>query len=84
MEGVEYVPLLKKDQCLGFGGSFAVRYPQISGAIVADKCECIEQTHADVVVSTDTGCLMNVGGALHRRGSTVRTMHLAELLNSGV
>jgi L-lactate dehydrogenase complex protein LldE len=82
VKGVEYVPLLKQDQCCGFGGSFAVRYPQISGAIVTDKCECIEQTHADVVVSTDTGCLMNVGGALHRRGSPVRTMHLAELLDS--
>lgn len=80
--GVEYVPLLKQDQCCGFGGSFAVRYPQISGAIVADKCECVEQTQADVLVSTDTGCLMNIGGALHRRGAPIRVLHLAELLES--
>jgi L-lactate dehydrogenase complex protein LldE len=80
--GVEYVPLLKQDQCCGFGGSFAVRYPQISGAIVADKCDCVEQTHADVLVSTDTGCLMNIGGALHRRGAAIRVLHLAELLES--
>lgn len=78
--GVEYVPLVKQDQCCGFGGSFAVRYPQISGAMVADKVSCIEQTHADLLVSTDTGCLMNIGGALHRQQKAVRTLHLAELL----
>lgn len=82
VSGVEYVPLVKQDQCCGFGGSFAVRYPQISGAMVADKVSCIEQTHADVLVSTDTGCLMNIGGALHRQQKPIRTMHLAELLES--
>lgn len=78
--GAELIPLARADQCCGFGGSFAVRYPQISGAMVNDKVNCIVETTADAVVSTDTGCLMNIGGTLHRRGQPVRTMHLAELL----
>ena len=78
--GVEYVPLEKQDQCCGFGGSFAVRYPEISGAMVGDKVACVSSTGADVLVSTDTGCLMNIGGALHRQNKPVRVMHLAELL----
>jgi L-lactate dehydrogenase complex protein LldE len=76
------VPLPKQDQCCGFGGSFAVRYPQISGAMVGDKVACVLQTSADVLVSTDTGCLMNIGGALHRQGLSTRVWHIAELLDS--
>jgi L-lactate dehydrogenase complex protein LldE len=77
---VTLVPLDHADQCCGFGGSFAVRYPQISGAMVEDKVRCILNTEADAVVSTDTGCLMNIGGRLHRLGRSVEVMHLAELL----
>jgi L-lactate dehydrogenase complex protein LldE len=82
VRGVEYVPLEKQDQCCGFGGSFAVRYPEISGAMVGEKTTCIVATGADVLVSTDTGCLMNIGGALHREQRPTRVMHLAELLES--
>ena len=80
VKGVEYITLEKQDQCCGFGGSFAVRYPEISGAMVGDKVSCIAATAADVLVSTDTGCLMNIGGALHRQQRPTRVMHLAELL----
>lgn len=83
VRGVEYIPLDLQDQCCGFGGSFSVRYPEISGAMVQDKVSCLTKTQADVVVSTDTGCLMNIGGALHRQQQALKTMHLAELLNSG-
>jgi len=82
IRGVEYIPLQKQEQCCGFGGSFSVRYPEISGAMVADKTACAIQTTADVLVSTDTGCLMNIGGALHRQGLGPRILHLAELLDS--
>jgi L-lactate dehydrogenase complex protein LldE len=82
VQGVDYMPLEKQDQCCGFGGSFAVRYPQISGAMVADKVGCVVASKADVLVSTDTGCLMNIGGALHRQQIATRVMHLAELLES--
>ena len=81
VRGVELVPLARQDQCCGFGGSFSVRYPDISGAMVADKVSCLVESTADVVVSTDTGCLMNIGGAIHRRGLKLPHMHLAELLN---
>jgi L-lactate dehydrogenase complex protein LldE len=80
VKGAEYIPLERADECCGFGGSFSIRYPAISGAMVQDKSAWIEQTGADVVVATDAGCLMNVAGCLRRRGSKVRTMHLAELL----
>lgn len=80
VQGAELVPLDKEDQCCGFGGSFAVRYPEISGAMVGDKANCIAATGTTAVVSTDTGCLMNIGGCLHRRDCDVKTLHLAELL----
>jgi L-lactate dehydrogenase complex protein LldE len=83
VEGATYIPLVRQDQCCGFGGSFAVRYPQISGAMVEDKSNCIVETRADAVVSTDAGCLMNIGGRLRRRGENTRVMHLAELLVGG-
>lgn len=78
--GLRYVPLARQDQCCGFGGSFAVRYPQISTAMVNDKVNCVLATGATAVVSTDMGCLMNIGGRLRRRESAVEIMHLAELL----
>jgi L-lactate dehydrogenase complex protein LldE len=81
VEGARYVPLLRQDQCCGFGGSFSVRYPKISGAMVDDKSDCILDTRADMVVSTDAGCLMNIGGLLHRRGEKIEVRHFAELLD---
>ena len=84
VRGTTFVPMLRHDQCCGFGGSFAVRYPHVSGAMVDDKTSCILQTDADAVVSTDAGCLMNIGGRLHREQKPVRVLHLAELLQSGV
>jgi L-lactate dehydrogenase complex protein LldE len=80
VKGLEYVPLERADECCGFGGSFSVRFPGISGAMVQDKAAFIEQTGADAVVTTDAGCLMNIAGCLRRRGSRVRALHLAEVL----
>ncbi len=77
---LEYVPLERSDECCGFGGSFSVRFPGISGAMVQDKAAFIEKTGADMVVATDAGCLMNIAGCLRRRGSKVRAVHLAEVL----
>jgi L-lactate dehydrogenase complex protein LldE len=80
VNGATYVPLNRQDQCCGFGGSFAIRYPQISGNMVNDKMLCILASGADCVVSTDAGCLMNIGGRLHREGKNVELLHIAELL----
>jgi len=80
VDGLTYVELERQDQCCGFGGSFSVRYPEISTAMVSDKVNCITATGADAVVSTDAGCLMNIGGRLRRVGSEIEVLHLAELL----
>jgi L-lactate dehydrogenase complex protein LldE len=77
---LEYIPLERADECCGFGGSFSVRFPEISGAMVRDKADFIEKTGADAVIATDAGCLMNIAGCLHRRKSKVRTLHLAQVL----
>jgi L-lactate dehydrogenase complex protein LldE len=80
VRGLEYVPLERADECCGFGGSFSVRYPGISGAMVQDKAAFIEKANVGAVVATDAGCLMNIAGCLRRRGAAVRVLHLAELL----
>jgi L-lactate dehydrogenase complex protein LldE len=80
VEGLTYVGIDRQDQCCGFGGSFSIRYPQISTAMVTDKVNCITATGADAVVSTDAGCLMNIGGRLRRLGRTIEVLHLAEIL----
>jgi L-lactate dehydrogenase complex protein LldE len=81
VQGATLVPLARQDQCCGFGGSFAVRYPQISGNMVEDKMQCILASGADCVVSTDAGCLMNIGGRMHREGKRTELMHIAQLLD---
>jgi L-lactate dehydrogenase complex protein LldE len=82
VRGLELLPLERFDECCGFGGSFSVRYPGISGAMVCDKAAFIEKSGADTVVATDAGCLMNIAGRLRRMGSRVRALHLAEVLAS--
>jgi L-lactate dehydrogenase complex protein LldE len=80
LSGVELVELPGADQCCGFGGSFSVRLPEVSSAILAKKLASVEATGADYVVACDAGCLMQIGGGLARRGSRVRAAHLAEVL----
>jgi L-lactate dehydrogenase complex protein LldE len=81
VRGATVVPLARQDQCCGFGGSFAVRYPKISGSMVDDKVRCILESGASALVSTDTGCLMNMGGRLHRLAQPIEVLHVAELLD---
>jgi L-lactate dehydrogenase complex protein LldE len=80
VKDLDFVPLERADECCGFGGSFSVRFPQISGAMVRDKARLIEQTGADAVVATDSGCLMNIAGYLHRKGSNIQVLHMAQVL----
>jgi L-lactate dehydrogenase complex protein LldE len=81
LEGARFVELPGSDECCGFGGSFAVRLPEVSSAIMDRKLASIERTGAACVVACDAGCLMQMGGGLRRRGSAVRALHLAELLD---
>lgn len=76
----EFVELDNADSCCGFGGTFSVKYPEISVAILDQKIEAIERAGVAAVVSGDASCLMQIGGRLSRKGSKVRVMHLAELL----
>jgi L-lactate dehydrogenase complex protein LldE len=80
MGNVNFTPLEKTDQCCGFGGTFAVKYPAISGAIVEDKTQCIAATKAEVTVCNDAGCSMNISGMCHRQGVNTRVKHIAELM----
>lgn len=84
VHGIEFVELNDSKSCCGFGGTFAVKFPDISTAMGMDKAEAIEQTHADAVVANDSSCLMQIAGVLSRRQSPIRTMHLAELLAQGI
>jgi len=81
LRGAELVDLPGADECCGFGGSFAVRLPEVSSQILAKKLANVEATGAGCVVACDAGCLMQMGGGLRRRQSRVRARHLAELLD---
>ena len=80
VRGAEFVELEHADACCGFGGTFAVKYPEISVAILDQKIDAIERAGVQAVISGDASCLMQIDGRLSRKGSNVRVMHLAELL----
>ena len=78
--GAELVELRDADVCCGFGGTFSVKYPEISTALAEEKIKSIQQSGASTVVACDAGCLMQIAGLLSRRGLPVRCLHIAELL----
>jgi L-lactate dehydrogenase complex protein LldE len=79
--GVAVTEMKDCEQCCGFGGTFAVKYGDISGAIVDEKCGHIRATGADAVVLGDLGCMLNIEGRLQRLGdSTTRVLHVAQVL----
>lgn len=78
--GGERVELKDAEVCCGFGGTFCVKYPDVSARMVSDKAQAVKDSGAEVLVSGDLGCLMNIAGRLKRMESSVRVYHLAELL----
>ena len=78
--GLELVELKEAEVCCGFGGTFCVKYPEISNKIVETKAEHIEGSQADLLLAGDLGCLMNMAGKLKRRGAKVEARHVAEVL----
>jgi L-lactate dehydrogenase complex protein LldE len=82
VRGLELAPLPEATECCGFGGTFAVKNADTSTAMVADKCRAILETGAEVCTAVDASCLMQIGGALARQRTGVKTMHLAEILAS--
>ncbi len=77
---VEVVPLSRESECCGFGGTFAVRHPEISAAMVEDKAADVVATGAPTLLSGDGGCLLNIAGRLEATGHRVRPLHIAEFL----
>ncbi|MFE9397021.1 (Fe-S)-binding protein [Streptomyces flavidovirens] len=80
VKGLELRELPGAEECCGFGGTFAVKNPAVSAAMGADKVRDIEGTGAEAVCTVDNSCLMHIGGMLAKLGSTVRPVHIAEIL----
>jgi L-lactate dehydrogenase complex protein LldE len=80
VKGLELVELPDADVCCGFGGTFAVKYADISNAIVGEKAKAVAETGAPTVLAGDLGCLLNIAGKLTRDGSPVAVRHVAEVL----
>lgn len=80
LPAVELLPLKRPGECCGFGGTFCIRQPEISAAMVSDKVADIVGTGAAEVLSADCGCLLNITGALDKAGIAVRGRHIAEFL----
>jgi len=80
VEGLRLKEMKTPEVCCGFGGTFCVKYPEISNAMVVEKSADIAQTGADTLLAGDLGCLMNMAGKLQRLGSPVRVRHVAEVL----
>lgn len=77
---LDFVEMEAPDTCCGFGGTFSVKYAEISHAILDEKLARITNSGAEYVIANDSSCLMQIAGGLSRAGSPVKTMHLAELL----
>jgi len=82
VRGLELVDLPDAEECCGFGGTFAVKNADVSAAMLDEKLAAIAASGAEAVCACDSSCLMHIEGGLHRRGSAVRTVHLAEILAS--
>jgi L-lactate dehydrogenase complex protein LldE len=80
VEGLELRELPGAEVCCGFGGTFCVKYPEISDKMVGDKADDIAMTGADAVLAGDLGCLLNIVGKLSRQGRPVEARHVAEVL----
>jgi L-lactate dehydrogenase complex protein LldE len=77
---IELVDLNDNKLCCGFGGTFAVKFPEVSVPMGQDKIRAATATGAEYLVAADGGCLMHLAGLIHRQGLPLKTMHLAELL----
>ncbi len=80
VEGLTLAELPGSEICCGFGGTFCVKYDEISNQMVRDKAAAVEATGADTLLAGDLGCLLNMAGKLKRQGSSIRVRHVAEVL----
>ena len=82
VEGLTLREMDAAEECCGFGGTFSVKFPEVSGAMARTKIDSIRKTQADAIVSIDSSCLMQLQGVIDRAGLSIRTVHLAEVLAS--
>jgi L-lactate dehydrogenase complex protein LldE len=82
VQGLELVEMIEAETCCGFGGTFAAKFPMISTAMGEVKCASALETGAEYIVSNDASCNMHIQGLADRRRQPLRTIHLAEVLNS--
>jgi len=82
VQGLRLAEASTAEECCGFGGTFSVKFPEVSGAMARTKIASIQKTGASTIVSIDSSCLMQLQGVIDREGLPIRTMHLAEVLNS--
>lgn len=82
VRGLELREMDAAEECCGFGGTFSVKFAEVSGGMARTKIDSIKRTGADIVVSIDSSCLMQLQGAMSRAGLPITTMHLAEVLAS--
>lgn len=80
IDGLKLLEMQAAEVCCGFGGTFCVKYPDISTKMVSDKVHNIEASDADLLLAGDLGCLFNMAGRLKRLGSRVEARHIAEVL----
>lgn len=80
VEGLDIAEMEDTEVCCGFGGTFCVKYPEISGRLGSDKLRNAEETGADVLLGGDLGCLLNLSGRARRQGMSMRVFHTAEVL----
>jgi L-lactate dehydrogenase complex protein LldE len=80
VRGLDLVELPDASSCCGFGGTFSLKNPDVSTAMLADKMSNVLSTEAEVCTAGDSSCLMHIGGGLSRLRTGVRTVHLAEIL----
>jgi L-lactate dehydrogenase complex protein LldE len=80
VEGLQLIEMKDADVCCGFGGTFCVKYPDVSNKIVTKKIANVAATGAGTLLAGDLGCLMNMAGKLSREGSPIKVRHVAEVL----
>jgi L-lactate dehydrogenase complex protein LldE len=84
VEGLTLIEMPQAEACCGFGGAFAVKYPEISTVMVDEKLDSALGTSAEIITGVEGSCLMHQQGRIERRGLAIKTMHVAELLGRGM
>lgn len=84
LKNVELIELEREMECCGFGGTFSIKEPEISNAMVTQKIEDIKSRNVEYLIAGDAGCLLNISGAMRKQGVNVKYMHLYDFLASRI